>query len=218
MCCTNQLVCMSIQRRRLPATTIARNSLGTSISLSTSWFQWSRLTPPMTPCSLALREYRTKLHPFVFFHIRWISYSQRKCIFPAEINLEYFNDAYTFSGCMKECRIKKSIQFCQCIPPFYSPPGKKAKHCGTDDFLCLIRFKDNITDINSCKCELCCLNTVYDIEKFSKILISDSSRQEDFRVNIEYLTWPIIRYKREVLFGWVDLLVSFGGIAGLFLG
>lgn len=37
-------------------------------------------------------------------------------------------------------------------------------------------------------------------------------------INIEYLTWPIIRYKREVLFGWVDLLVSFGGIAGLFLG
>lgn len=38
------------------------------------------------------------------------------------------------------------------------------------------------------------------------------------RINIEFLTWPIIRYKREVLFGWVDLLVSFGGIAGLFLG
>lgn len=35
---------------------------------------------------------------------------------------------------------------------------------------------------------------------------------------MEFLTWPIIRYKREVLFGWVDLLVSFGGIAGLFLG
>lgn len=41
---------------------------------------------------------------------------------------------------------------------------------------------------------------------------------EENYVNIEYLTWPIIRYKREVLFGWVDLLVSFGGIAGLFLG
>jgi acid-sensing ion channel, other len=37
-------------------------------------------------------------------------------------------------------------------------------------------------------------------------------------VNIEFLSWPIIRYKREVLFGFVDLLVSFGGIAGLFLG
>lgn len=37
-------------------------------------------------------------------------------------------------------------------------------------------------------------------------------------VLVEFLTWPIIRYKREVLFGWVDLLVSFGGIASLFLG
>lgn len=28
----------------------------------------------------------------------------------------------------------------------------------------------------------------------------------------------MVRYRREVLFGWVDLLVAFGGIAGLFLG
>jgi acid-sensing ion channel, other len=38
------------------------------------------------------------------------------------------------------------------------------------------------------------------------------------RVNIQFLSWPIVRYQRDVLFGWVDLLVSFGGIAGLFLG
>lgn len=57
---------------------------------------------------------------------------------------------------------------------------------------------------------------------FSKWLIefffSTADTTLDSFVNIEYLTWPIIRYKREVLFGWVDLLVSFGGIAGLFLG
>lgn len=48
---------------------------------------------------------------------------------------------------------------------------------------------------------------------------SESSKKEEKeRINIEFLTWPIIRYKREVLFGWTDLLVSFGGIAGLFLG
>lgn len=47
---------------------------------------------------------------------------------------------------------------------------------------------------------------------------TDPTKPLDTFVNIEYLTWPIIRYKREVLFGWVDLLVSFGGIAGLFLG
>lgn len=46
----------------------------------------------------------------------------------------------------------------------------------------------------------------------------EAAEGEEKYINIEYLTWPIIRYKREVLFGWVDLLVSFGGIAGLFLG
>lgn len=30
--------------------------------------------------------------------------------------------------------------------------------------------------------------------------------------------WPTALYKREVRFGYLDLLVSFGGIAGLFLG
>lgn len=54
---------------------------------------------------------------------------------------------------------------------------------------------------------------------YFKILISFSSdRPEMTGVLVEFLTWPIIRYKREVLFGWVDLLVSFGGIASLFLG
>lgn len=49
-------------------------------------------------------------------------------------------------------------------------------------------------------------------------ILHDLQIGTDNYVNIEFLTWPIIRYKREVLFGWVDLLVSFGGIAGLFLG
>lgn len=53
---------------------------------------------------------------------------------------------------------------------------------------------------------------------FSIFLLRESTTLESDRVKIEFLTWPIIRYKREVLFGWVDLLVSFGGIAGLFLG
>lgn len=59
------------------------------------------------------------------------------------------------------------------------------------------------------------LNAIYSI---AHRIVADSTNPEDYRVIIEFLTWPIIRYKREVLFGWVDLLVSFGGIAGLFLG
>uniref|UniRef100_A0A182PWD2 Uncharacterized protein n=1 Tax=Anopheles epiroticus TaxID=199890 RepID=A0A182PWD2_9DIPT len=146
-----------------------------------------------------------------------LSIGQRKCIFPEEEKLQYYQDAYTFSGCMKECRISKSLKYCKCVPPFYAPV-RAIPSCTTGSFQCLSEYTENITSIYSCQdCELGCLNTVYDIEKYSKIMKTEEE-QQDAQVTIEYLTWPIIRYKREVLFGWVDLLVSFGGIAGLFLG
>uniref|UniRef100_A0A336MSG0 CSON005221 protein n=1 Tax=Culicoides sonorensis TaxID=179676 RepID=A0A336MSG0_CULSO len=88
---------------------------------------------------------------------RQLTIAQRKCIFDDERTMKYRQEQYTFTECMRECRIRNSM------------------------------------------------NAVTD------------QKMKDF-INIEYLTWPIIRYKREVLFGWVDLLVSFGGIAGLFLG
>lgn len=47
---------------------------------------------------------------------------------------------------------------------------------------------------------------VYEIEKLSNTDANEANDAAGPYVNIEYLTWPIIRYKREVLFGWVDLL------------
>ncbi|XP_058448045.1 sodium channel protein Nach-like [Malaya genurostris] len=147
---------------------------------------------------------------------RQLSIGQRKCIFPDEVKLQYFRDEYTFSGCMKECRMRKCLKFCRCIPPFYAP-SVDLPFCKVAQLACLARYAANITSISGCQhCELGCHNTVYDIEKYSKVMSTDDTKAAF--VTIEYLTWPIIRYKREVLFGWVDLLVSFGGIAGLFLG
>ncbi|CRK90740.1 CLUMA_CG004432, isoform A [Clunio marinus] len=151
---------------------------------------------------------------------RQLSVEQRKCIFPDEMKLKYYREGiYSFSTCMRDCRLKKTNKLCKCIPPFYMPSSESYRQCGLEDFICLMKYRGNITDIRSCRhCALSCLNTVYDIEKFSRTVVPETNKREDFRVNVEFLTWPIIRYKREVLFGWVDLLVSFGGIAGLFLG
>ncbi|XP_037027868.1 sodium channel protein Nach isoform X2 [Bradysia coprophila] len=145
-----------------------------------------------------------------------LSIVQRKCIFPEEVKLDIYSDEYTFTSCMKECRIKKSMKFCKCVPPFYRYSTAQP-YCTIEQFQCLAKYSRNITEVRDCNtCELSCSNTVYDIEKLSKTLNTD--RTSATYINIEFLTWPIIRYKREVLFGWVDLLVSFGGIAGLFLG
>lgn len=152
-----------------------------------------------------------------------LTINQRKCIFPDEKSVNYYkDDVYSFSGCMKECRMKKALRLCGCIPPFYSPVAgvpTPIKYCKIEHIACLKEKKGNITSLKGCgDCELSCLNTVYDIEKFTKTMLSEATAENEQKCSVEYLTWPIIRYKREILFGWVDLLVSFGGIAGLFLG
>ncbi|KAL1397062.1 hypothetical protein pipiens_001234 [Culex pipiens pipiens] len=150
---------------------------------------------------------------------RQLSIGQRKCIFPDEVGLQYHEDEYTYSGCMRECRLVKSLKRCGCVPPFYAlKPESTERQCGPADLPCLVRNFTIITRVGRLcqQCELGCNNTVYEIEKYSKVVASEAGKEP--LVTIEYLTWPVIRYKREVLFGWVDLLVSFGGIAGLFLG
>ncbi|TDG40555.1 hypothetical protein AWZ03_013028 [Drosophila navojoa] len=145
---------------------------------------------------------------------RQLSIGQRKCIFRDEVKLNYFPDSYTFSSCMKQCRMTKAIKLCKCNPSFYKPINN-VPMCTVKDFSCLNEYKLNITNIKDClQCELSCSKTVFNIDKLMKFM----DRAEASGVLVEFLTWPIIRYKREVLFGWVDLLVSFGGIASLFLG
>lgn len=114
-----------------------------------------------------------------------------------------------------------SLKLCKCVLPFYSTlTSKEFPYCTLGHFPCLLNHQRNLTNLKECaQCELSCHSIVYEIDKLSK---SDATAGEGVDdagpyVNIEY-SWPIIRYKREVLFGWVDLLVSFGGIAGLFLG
>lgn len=37
-------------------------------------------------------------------------------------------------------------------------------------------------------------------------------------VDLHYQSANIVKYRTDVTFGWLDLMVAFGGIAGLFLG
>jgi acid-sensing ion channel, other len=102
---------------------------------------------------------------------RQLTEKQRKCIFPDDNKrVSYYREAnYSVSYCLKECRMKKAIKLCKCSPPFYAPykSENKAK-CGIEDLECLAKDAFNITGIKDCECELCCYNTVYDVEKYSK--------------------------------------------------
>lgn len=100
-----------------------------------------------------------------------LSIKQRKCIFDHEVEVTYYKkDIYTFTSCMRECRVKRSNKFCKCIAPYYKPQRNTYRQCDVADIPCLTKYRKNITDIRYCRhCELNCLNTVYDIEKYTRL-------------------------------------------------
>ncbi|KAJ1532259.1 hypothetical protein ONE63_000875 [Megalurothrips usitatus] len=143
---------------------------------------------------------------------RQLSIRQRKCVYPDEVAL-VTDHKYTYSACMRQCRMELAQRLCGCVPPFYSLPA--LSYCTLKEMGCLVKNAEKFTPKNiSCPCELGCMHTVYEMEK----LHEPPAEAEGSALEIGFVSWPMVRYKREVLFGWVDLLVAFGGIAGLFLG
>lgn len=120
--------------------------------------------------------------------------------------------------------MKLSLKLCNCVLPLYAtlvdvPPKVPLNLCTLKDFACLVEYSGNLTNLKDCsQCELSCTLVIYEIDKLSKTSASEGADGPGPYINIEYLTWPIIRYKREVLFGWVDLLGEYrekGGILKL---
>ncbi|KAF5285681.1 hypothetical protein FQR65_LT13066 [Abscondita terminalis] len=146
---------------------------------------------------------------------RQLSIKQRHCIFENEIKLK-IDHMYTYTACTRQCRMENSKKFCGCVPHFYAEIDT-FRHCKINELGCIADHIKDIQSVDKCSCQLGCFNTVYDVEKWVVHSTEDSS-VPNRALEVEFVSWPMIRYKREVLFGWVDLLVSFGGIAGLFLG
>ncbi|XP_072376116.1 sodium channel protein Nach-like, partial [Diabrotica undecimpunctata] len=127
------------------------------------------------------------------------------------------DDTYSYTGCTTECRMNNAMKLCSCIPFFYTIVNKNYRHCRFDEISCISEHLEEIKSVDKCNCHLGCLHTVYEIEKLDT-LMTDEEEEGNSKLENKFVSWPMVRYKREVLFGWVDLLVSFGGIAGLFLG
>ncbi|XP_068081669.1 sodium channel protein Nach [Anabrus simplex] len=163
--------------------------------------------PPQLVWSFRIGNlYFSEKYTYTTPETRQLTIRQRRCIFPDEIPLDT-DIVYTYSACMIQCRMRLARKLCGCVPPFYK------KICNGRGLKCLARRRrKTIYRNNDCHCELGCMNTRYDVERLQ------DSLQEFVVLELGFVSWPMYRYKREVLFGWVDLLVSFGGIAGLFLG
>lgn len=101
--------------------------------------------------------------------IQTLSIHQRKCIAKDERKLKYYSDQpYSYSGCMTDCKIDQSLEFCGCLPPFYrSSRLNDSAYCDLKTLKCL--KDEKIVNSKRCSsCELSCNFTTFSLESVQK--------------------------------------------------
>ncbi|KAJ1521038.1 hypothetical protein ONE63_002749 [Megalurothrips usitatus] len=149
---------------------------------------------------------------------RQLSVRQRGCVFPDEVKLRV-SHVYSYTACQRQCRMDRIVRLCGCLPAFYTLL-RGQRYCHLRELKCVV---DNLEKLSPttlrCDCPLGCEHTVYDMEKPHEAGGDrDEGSEELPGVEVGFLSWPLTRFKRDVLFGQVDLLVAIGTIGGLFLG
>ncbi|XP_022190500.2 LOW QUALITY PROTEIN: sodium channel protein Nach-like [Nilaparvata lugens] len=151
---------------------------------------------------------------------RTLTIAQRKCRFSDESNLK-LAPVYTYKLCRMQCRMQLALQFCRCVPHFYRPQ-KGYKICDVYGMHCLGKYHDVLIKLRDptkndakmpCDCLPPCDDIMYAVE-------SETTMEWFLGTNLKWglVKYPRLRLKRDIIFGFTDLLVSIGGTAGLFLG
>ncbi|XP_069363503.1 sodium channel protein Nach-like isoform X2 [Maniola hyperantus] len=140
--------------------------------------------------------------------VRALSPSRRHCRYfdePTEPNRQ----VYSNNICRQECRSRIAMQACGCKPFYYYFAG----------MWCLagIAHRLETFDNTTCPCVQLCVDSV--IREISAFLNMWDLGGLKSRGVVRYTVQPPrTRYTRHIVFHFQDLVVSFGGAAGLFLG
>ncbi|XP_017873323.1 PREDICTED: pickpocket protein 28 [Drosophila arizonae] len=156
-----------------------------------------------------------------------IPIAARDCYFPDEVMPWSMYKAYSFSACISDCTRLYQMELCNCSVYNMSPyPDPRYPDCDFNGYLCLessSMVKQDVKRlfrINSptlhCHCLPSC--TEGDLKSIFEDQISSKRNVRDTNVTLLMPVWPTDQYRRQVLRSKLDVVVSIGGILGLFLG
>ncbi|XP_017078184.1 uncharacterized protein LOC108112605 [Drosophila eugracilis] len=146
--------------------------------------------------------------------VRNLPLAYRKCRYKDEDNLEYYSPYYQ-SLCRLECRVKWALSLCNCKPFFYVA-AVEAPVCNIRGMLCLHR--SNWLE-KPCECLPPCIENTYAIFSVQEQKAGNFEAAKTFeRTLIFKMDLPKMGMKRRVVFSTDQLIMSFGGAIGLFLG
>lgn len=166
----------------------------------------------LSPEGYFLQVYLTALTIYSSDRTRHLNVNQRKCRFFDESDLRH-SPTYSYVLCRIECRITLAKKLCGCLPHFYRRLSNE-KVCDVSGLHCLANHKERLIALkHECECYPNCEDVNYIVDNLD-------TRQWFLGSNLQWglKEYPRMRLKRDVLFGFSDVLVYIGGMAGLFLG
>ncbi|CAH0403928.1 unnamed protein product [Chilo suppressalis] len=149
--------------------------------------------------------------------VRDLPLHRRGCRFIDE-PLDNGEAVYSLNTCRQSCRSKLALQLCGCKPFYYS--YEEGSVCTAKGMHCLSQYAQKlITDVGKeCRCSPQCLEATFtEISTMSQTWKPTQFIKERGFMKLS-VPPPRSRYTREIVFYFQDLVVSFGGAAGLFLG
>ncbi|SPP86159.1 pickpocket protein 19 [Drosophila guanche] len=185
-------------------------------------------------------ETSLEIEPIIYFYdndTRGVSSAQRQCVFDDEHTSQDFKSllgyVYMIENCQSQCHQEYLVRFCNCTMDLLFPPGQY-RSCRSQDLLCLAEHNDLLRYSHQpgeegfvrnnfqgmlCKCYRNCYSLNYISDVRPAFLPPDVYGNYSYvDLDVHYRFETIMVYRTSLVFGWVDLMVSFGGIAGLFLG
>ncbi|XP_008207212.2 pickpocket protein 28-like [Nasonia vitripennis] len=175
-----------------------------------------------------------------------ISPKIRRCYFLKERKLRFYR-TYTQRNCLQECEANFTLQHCNCMK-YYMPVSNDTRICGKSDDGCALEartfmkkklYEDedplatsfNVTKVPNCRCYPGCFEINYSTEISQSMLMATFDIPvEYFKNNAEYFEKNIalvhiffiddsyMKYSKNQLYGFAELLSNTGGLLGLFMG
>ncbi|XP_047503728.1 pickpocket protein 19-like isoform X1 [Pieris napi] len=151
--------------------------------------------------------------------------AQRACRFSYE-NDNGLYPLYSYSTCTVLCRKREQMKLCGCTDHFMIG-SDESKMCNASGLLCLHRHFSQLTTLKPrwagrrpglvCDCLPSCDETEITIIK-DAVTSAGRARKKRIAVELKMAYLPTERFKRNVVRSRLDLVVSIGGAAGLFVG
>ncbi|XP_053958286.1 pickpocket protein 19-like [Anastrepha ludens] len=181
-----------------------------------------------------------EVEPVIYYYdnnTRGLGSKLRECIFNNERNNKNFRTlngyVYMIENCQSECHQQYLVKYCNCTLDLLFPPGPYPS-CKAKDLLCLAQNNDrfvysrreeeeqyvrNYHEGMICECFRNCYSLNYFADARPSHLTPETRGNQSYvELDVHFRFETMMVYRTSLIFGWVDLMVAFGGIAGLFLG